>query len=144
MPFAIRAATPADIPLMHAIRCAVRENRLSDPSLVTEASYRRYVEAGSIWVAVDGAGTALGFAALDLAGGSVWALFVDPGREGSGVGRALHDFMIDRASEAGLARLWLTTATGTRAEQFYLAAGWCRAGAASAIEVRFERDTAAE
>ncbi len=127
---------------MHAIRLAVRENRLSNPARITGASYLPYVAAGTIWVALDPAGNALGFAALDLAEASVWALFVDPAAEGAGVGRALHDFMLDRAAEQGIERLRLSTAAGTRAERFYLKAGWLKCGEVSAIEARFERPTA--
>lgn len=129
----IRTATIADVPAMHAIRLAVRENRLSDPARITEASYLPYVDAGSVQVAIDAAGRVVGFAAIDRGAGSVWALFVDPAAEGQGVGRALHDAMIARAAREGIARLWLSTATGTRAEQFYLRAGWRKGVARNAV-----------
>ncbi len=60
----IRTAAVADIPAMHCVRRAVKENQLADPGRVTEASYLPYVAARSAWVAeVDGA--IIGFSALD-------------------------------------------------------------------------------
>ncbi len=138
MAVVIRAAVARDVPAMHAIRCAVRENRLSDPRRVTEEDYLPYVEASSIWAAVDPAGKMLGFAAIDRTEASIWALFVDPDAEGTGVGRALHDAMLAWAAEQDLDRLSLFTAAGTRAERFYAKAGW-RETARSETEVRFER-----
>jgi GNAT superfamily N-acetyltransferase len=139
MTFAIRTATAADVPAMHAVRCAVRENALSDPARVTEASYAPYIAAGSAWVAVTADHHISGFAALDRTGLSVWALFVAPGHEGAGIGRALHDHMLDWAAERGMDALWLITARGTRAEHFYRKAGWTSMAAADPGETRFEK-----
>ena len=133
-----RTATIDDIPAMHRIRLAVRENRLAAPDRVTEDMYRPYVAHGSAWVA-ETDGKLAGFAAVDAAAGTVWALFVDPQAESGGIGTALHDRMLRWASEGGMARLSLTTEPGTRAERFYTAAGWTRAGLSTAGETRFER-----
>jgi GNAT superfamily N-acetyltransferase len=129
---------------MHRVRCAVRENALTDPARVTEASYAPYVAAGTTWVAVTGDGRIAGFASLDLADASVWALFVAPGHEGAGIGRALHDTLLAHATQRGIKRLSLTTARGTRAERFYGEAGWIVASASHADEKRFERTLAAK
>lgn len=134
----IRAARAADIPAMHALRLGVAENRLADPHRVTEADYRLYLAQGGAWVAETESGLA-GFAILDVAGASVWALFVAPVAEGKGVGRALHARLLDGAAEHGLARLILSTAPFTRAERFYSEAGWTRAGTTEAGELCFER-----
>ena len=136
MNLAIRPADPADIAAMHRIRCSVRENRLSDPARITEACYLPYVESGSAWVAENERGLA-GFAAVDRAGSSVWALFVDPEMEGAGVGRALHDHMVEWARAQGLERLALSTAPGTRAEHFYVRMGWQADGLTPDGERRF-------
>ena len=138
MRFRIRTATASDVPAMHRIRLAVHENRLRDPARVAEPDYLPFVAAGSAWVADCGTGLA-GFAALDLADGNLWALFVDPGSAGFGIGRALHGVMLDKARAQRLARLWLTTARATRAERFYRRAGWHQVGVASDGELRFER-----
>ena len=137
MIFRVRAATLADIPAMHAVRRSVRENRLGDPTRITEASYLPFVEARSIQIAVSPNDEVLGFSAVDPATESVWALFVDPGHEGEGIGRALHDAMLDWAVRHGLNALWLETAPGTRAEQFYIKAGWKKKTEGN-TEARFE------
>lgn len=120
---------------MHRLRSSVRENRLSDPDRVTEDSYLPYVDAGDVLVAEHG-GQLLGFAALDRASSSLWALFVAPEAEGAGAGRALHLHILRRAREAGADTLWLSTARGTRAERFYIAAGWHEAGLTPEGELR--------
>lgn len=134
----IRAAAVTDIPDMHAIRLAVRENQLSDSGGVGQGSYVPFVKAGSAWVAVAG-GRIVGFAVLDVGRASVWALFVDPDAEGLGVGRALHAEMIKAASVRGIASLTLTTSPGTRAERFYRASGWSVVGSTESGELRMER-----
>jgi GNAT superfamily N-acetyltransferase len=138
MDIRIRAACAGDVPAMHRIRCRVRENRLSDPAKVTEASYRPYVEAGNAWVAEAGTGV-VGFAALDLASATVWALFVAPEAEGMGVGHALQDVMLDRARQEKVKRLSLLTERGSRAETFYLRTGWERVPRCDQEDVRLER-----
>lgn len=120
---------------MHRVRLDVRENRLSDPNKITEASYPPYVEANSAWVAeLDG--SIVGFALIDGADRRVEALFVAPGAEGLGAGRALHASMLDWAKAQGIKELWLTTSKGTRAERFYRMAGWQTADLLPAEEVR--------
>lgn len=137
----IRAALDCDIGAMHAVRLRVTENRLDDPTRVTEASYSPYLGKGGAWVAETGQGLA-GFAILDLAESQVWALFVAPEAQGTGIGRALHARLLDGALDRGLSRLSLTTGPGTRAERFYVEAGWVDAGMTATGEVRLERDLA--
>ncbi|MGZ8285864.1 MAG: GNAT family N-acetyltransferase [Allosphingosinicella sp.] len=135
----IRAARASDIKAMHALRLSVGENRLSDPRQVAEADYLPYFAQGAAWVAETGRGLA-GFAILDVAGGSVWALFVAPEAEGIGIGRALHARLIEGAIAHGPRRLSLGTAPGTRAERFYAEAGWVRAGMTASGELTFRKD----
>lgn len=135
----IRPAAESDIKAMHALRTRVAENALSDPGSVTEASYPLYLAQSGAWVAETERGLA-GFAILDVAGGSVWALFVAPEAQGKGIGRALHDRLIEGAIGHGLDRLCLSTAPRTRAERFYTQAGWSRTGLTNDGEVSFERD----
>lgn len=138
MDFRIRAAAAADIPAMHRIRQGVDENRLTDETRVTERSYLPYVNASTAWVAQTRQGVA-GFAILDESTNSVWALFVDPGSEGAGVGRALHRHMLEWAHEHGIRRLSLSTSADTRAERFYRAAGWLVTAISADGELRFEK-----
>lgn len=137
MGFAIRTAGVDDVPAMHRVRNSVSENRLSDPHRITDASYLPCIAAGSAWVAEEEAGL-VGFAAIDGQSRQVWALFVDPLAEGRGVGRALHRQMLGWAQEQGIGRLTLTTASGTRAAEFYRSAGWKETGPTADGELHFE------
>ena len=139
MDFEIRAAISSDVREMQRIRGSVRENRLSDPRRISDASYVPFIAAGSAWVAETG-GRILGFAAIDPSDGSVWALFVDPAAEGAGIGRALHGRMVEWARVQGLPRLTLLTEGGTRAAQFYRRAGWRETGRAEDGQSIFELD----
>jgi GNAT superfamily N-acetyltransferase len=135
----IRTATEADIEPMHVVRCAVRENRLSRPDRITRDDYRAMLERdGRGWVAeVDG--RVVGFAIADLCRFNVWALFIDPEHERRGIGRALHDAMMEWfLAQPGVERVWLTTAPGTRAESLYRRAGWSDRGLDVGGEIRFE------
>lgn len=137
--FTIRLAVAADVPAMHRVRCAVRENALTDPTRVTEASYTKYIAAHAAWVAVTTGDEITGFAALDAGDASIWALFVAPDSESVGIGRALHDALIGGARRCGLTALSLVTASETRAERFYERAGWTKLLAATPGVTRFER-----
>ena len=134
----IREATLDDIPQMHRIRMSVRENALTDPGSIQPHHYRTLLEAsGRGWVAeLDD--RVVGFAVADSERAQVWALFVDPDREGLGIGRCLHDAMLGWLFDRGLERVWLTTTPDTRAERFYRAAGWHESGVDPSGEVRFE------
>lgn len=135
----IRPASVADIAEMHRVRMSVRENRLGDPAWIQPRDYEAMlVERGRGWVAeVDG--RIVGFAVADASRMNVWALFVDPVAEARGVGRGLHDAMMEWFfTEAGAERVWLSTDPGTRAERFYQAAGWCHTGPEPNGEARYE------
>jgi GNAT superfamily N-acetyltransferase len=120
----VREATSDDVFAMHEIRLSVLENVLSDPNKITPAHYRRYLgKFAKSWVFVE-ASQIVGFAAADAKSGNVWALFVRPGHERRGIGRHLHDEMMNWLFATGCDRAWLTTGRSTRAEHFYLSAGW--------------------
>ena len=134
-----REAVTSDIPQMQIVRNAVKENRLSDPSLVTDADYVEFiVNSGRGWVCQKG-DAVVGFAIVDLAKKNVWALFVAPEFEGLGIGRKLHGLMLDWYFENSGETLWLGTAFQTRAARFYHRLGWKRAGT-HGKEARFEMD----
>ena len=120
----LRLATVADIDAMRAIRLAVTENRLSDPSRATTEKYQEMLgKRGKGWVFED-TGVVIGFGIADAVSRSFWALFVQPGNERRGVGRALHDAMVDWLFAIDSRPIWLTTEPHTRAAGFYVAAGW--------------------
>lgn len=135
----LRAARPDDIPAIQRVRRSVRENRLVS-GVITDAEVLAMMQQhGRGWVVEEG-GEVVGFAFGDARDGNIWALFVDPGHERCGHGRRLHDEMLRWLWSRGLARLWLSTTPGTRAEAFYRAAGWRDAGPAPHGEIRFEID----
>jgi GNAT superfamily N-acetyltransferase len=135
----IRAATLGDIPRIFEIRNAVSENVLSDPSLVTEAAALRFIANGALWVWQEADGLVSGFSASDNRDGSIWALFVAPGREGKGIGRALLKTACDALRAAGHATAVLTTEPGSRAERHYRADGWSVTGTSAKGELIFQK-----
>ena len=133
----IRRATAQDIPAMMELRLAVRENQLGDPGQVTPEDCRRYVERGHMWVWEED-GEILGISASNCETGWIWALFVRPGYEGRGIGRALFETACEALVRAGFRTLTLSTDPDTRAARFYRAAGWREAGRNVSGELIFE------
>lgn len=141
-PFTIRIATAIDIPQIQWVRNAVKENVLSDPSRVTDADCREFLEdRGKGWVA-EVAGTIRGFAIADLKDDNIWALFVHPDSEGRGLGKALHAEMLNWYFDQGKDEVWLSTDPGTRAETFYRLQGWRETGIRSNGEIEFRMNHA--
>jgi GNAT superfamily N-acetyltransferase len=132
-----REAGIADIAGMHVVRVAVMENRLSNPALITPADYEEFIiQRGKGWVC-ETDGRIIGFAIVDTKENNVWALFIQPGFDGKGIGRHLHDIMIDWYFGQTDTTIWLGTAPQTRAEQFYRKAGWKEVGM-HGKEIKFE------
>lgn len=133
-----REAQPTDIPQIQLVRNAVKENQLSHPGLVPDKDVEDYItRRGKGWVCeTDNA--VVGFAIVSVADNNVWALFIQPGYEGKGIGRKLHDDMIDWYFSQTNAGIWLSTAPGTRAESFYRKAGWRHTGITKTGEIKFE------
>lgn len=138
MTLGIRSATAADVSAMHSLRKRVRENRLSRTTTINELTYLRYIDASSAWIA-ESETKLVGFAAVDAAAASIWALFVDPPAQGQGVGRALHSRMLEWAKRQGIGKLSLGTEAGSRAVQFYQRAGWYQVGLTRDGEALFEK-----
>lgn len=133
-----REAIPADIPAMQVVRHAVRENMLSDPSLVTDADCEHYIMVrGKGWICETGT-TLLGFAIADLQDDNIWALFVHPDHAGQGIGKKLHRIMMTWYFEQGKEQAWLSTAPATKAAAFYRMNGWRETGTYGNAELRFE------
>jgi GNAT superfamily N-acetyltransferase len=133
-----REAFIGDITGLQQVRLSVKENRLSDPTLVTDADYINYLtKRGKGWLC-EADGRAVGFAIIDLLEHNVWALFVHPAYEGQGIGTKLHGTMLDWHFAQTNKTVWLSTDPATRAAQFYSKAGWKRCGAYGKCEIRFE------
>ena len=134
----IRQATIADIPQIQLVRNAVKENPLSDPALVPDSDVEDYIlNRGRGWVCEVG-NTIVGFSIVSVTDKNVWALFIQPGYERMGIGRRLHDEMINWYFNQTNATIWLGTAPGTRAEGFYRKAGWTETGMHGKGEIKFE------
>lgn len=134
-----REAQLTDIPELTRVRLAVRENVLSTPGRVTAADYADYLtRRGRGWVAEAPDGRLAGFAVADLLGHSIWALFVHPDHDRKGLGKRLHQLMLDWYFGQTRETVWLSTDPGTRAEAFYRRQGWQDTGRTDSGEVRFE------
>lgn len=133
-----REATLSDISQIQRVRNSVKENMLSDPALVTDAHCAEFLtERGKGWVCeVDG--QIVGFAIADLEDHNIWALFIQPEFEGKGIGKKLHNTMLNWYFRQTTEKVWLGTEPGTRAEQFYTRAGWTAVGTVNKGEVKFE------
>lgn len=134
----LRAATPDDITQIQIVRHSVKENVLSNPALVTDADCENYLTIrGKGWVA-EKDGTIVGFAIADLQDHNIWALFIHPDFERQGIGRQLHDTMLDWYFQQTTHPVWLSTQPNSRAETFYRKAGWREVGLHGANEIKFE------
>lgn len=134
----IREATISDIEQIQFVRNAVRENRLSDPSLVPDRDIEDYIlNRGKGWVC-EKENAIFGFAIVSVMDNNVWALFILPGYEGQGLGKKLHDDMMDWYFKKTDKKIWLSTSPATRAEKFYRLAGWEETGTYGKGEILFE------
>jgi len=133
-----REALPEDVPQIQEVRNSVRENMLSDPSLVTDADCIDYItRRGKGWVCED-EGRILGFAIADLDGHNIWALFLRPEAEQKGIGKTLHRLMMHWYFSNTTETVWLSTAPHSRAEGFYRRMGWEEVGLYGKGEIKFE------
>jgi GNAT superfamily N-acetyltransferase len=133
----IRVATESDIRDIQRVRMSVNENRIASLSVLPEGKSERLVHEGCGWVCeIDE--RVVAFAIADLSHANVYALFVEPGYERRGIGRQLHDTMMEWFFAAGLEQVWLSTDPNTRAEQVYRKAGRVPTGNQPNGEIRFE------
>ncbi len=133
-----REAQINDIPQIQFVRHAVKENMLSDPALVPDEDVEEYIKKrGKGWVCeIDNMVT--GFAIVDLIANNVWALFIHPDYEAKGIGKKLHQIMMDWYFVHTDEKIWLGTAPNSRAEKFYRLQGWHEVGVHGNGEIKFE------
>jgi len=133
----IRVAEIKDISQIQIVRNLVKENRLSDPALVPDSNVQDYItRRGRGWVCEIN-GQIVGFAITDLVDNNIWALFVHPDFEKLGIGKKLHDEMMNWYFLQTDKTVWLGTSPNTRAESFYRKAGWKEAGMHGKGEIKF-------
>jgi GNAT superfamily N-acetyltransferase len=138
MQMIFREAIKADIPQIQVIRNCVTENTLSDPALVPDADVEDYImRRGKGWVCeIDN--KIVGFSIVSVVDKNVWALFIQPGFDKKGIGRRLHQEMMNWYFSQTNETIWLSTSPGTRAEQFYRKSGWTETGTYGKGEIKFE------
>jgi GNAT superfamily N-acetyltransferase len=133
-----REATIQDIKQIQLVRNSVKENTLSDPNLVPDAAVEDYIlNRGKGWVC-EVNNEIVGFSIVDLKENNIWALFLSPKFERQGIGRKLHNMMLDWYFYQTNNNVWLGTSPNTRAEQFYKNAGWNLIGTHGKGEIKFE------
>ena len=133
-----REAHIDDIPQIQVVRNSVKENTLSNPGLVTDKDCEEFMfERGKGWVCEIN-NTIIGFAIADLKDDNIWALFLHPDYEKQGIGKTLHQMMLDWYFKQGKEKVWLSTGFNTRAEAFYRKAGWKEVGTHGTKEIKSE------
>jgi GNAT superfamily N-acetyltransferase len=133
-----REANTADIKQIQIIRNAVKENTLSNPNLVTDSDCENFLtNRGKGWVCLIDE-TVVGFAIADLVEDNIWALFVHPEAEKKGIGKKLHQLMLNWYFSQAKEKVWLGTSPNTRAEKFYTLQGWQKVGLHEKNEIKFE------
>ena len=134
----IREAKIDDIKQIQIVRNSVIENTLSNPDLVTDNDCREFMfERGKGWVCeIDN--QIVGFSIADLKDNNIWALFLRPEFEKKGIGKQLHDIMLDWYFRQTKNKVWLGTSPKTRAEFFYRKSGWTETGVHGKGEIKFE------
>jgi len=133
-----REAITSDIPQIQVVRNSVKENMLSDPALVPDKDVEDYIHnRGKGWICeIDN--IIVGFAIVSVTDHNVWALFIQPGYDKKGIGKKLHDEMMNWYFSQTDTTIWLGTAPDTRAERFYRRAGWKEVGTHGKGEIKFE------
>lgn len=134
----LREATVEDILQIQTVRNTVKENTLSNPALVTDNDCVDFLTIrGKGWVyEIDE--IIVGFAIVDLQDNNIWALFIHPDFEKQGIGKQLHNTMLNWYFTQTKTTVWLGTSPNTRAAEFYKLLGWQQVGMHGSKEIKFE------
>lgn len=132
-----RQAIPEDIPQIQIVRNSVKENQLSNPSLIPDDLVEEFITKRGKGFVCEIDKKIVGFSIVDFAENNVWALFILPDFEGKGIGKKLHQLMLNEYFSQTKETIWLSTAANSRAELFYKKQGWRNAGF-HGNEVKFE------
>ena len=132
-----RQAIPEDIPQIQIVRNSVKENHLSNPNLIPDDLVEEFITKRGKGFVCEIDKKIVGFSIVDFVENNVWALFLLPEFEGKGIGKKLHQLMLDEYFSKTKETIWLSTEANSRAETFYKKQGWKNAGL-HGNEVKFE------
>ena len=111
----IREAEIKDIKQIQIVRNSVKENALSNPNFVTDNDCVEFITVrGKGWVCEIN-NQVVGFSIADLKESNIWALFLLPQYEKLGIGKQLHNTMLNWYFKQTKTTVWLGTAPKTRA-----------------------------
>ena len=132
-----RQAIPEDIPQIQIVRNSVKENQLSNPNLIPDELVEEFITKRGKGFVCEIDKKIVGFSIVDFVENNVWALFLLPEFEGKGIGKKIHQLMLDEYFSKTKETIWLSTEANSRAETFYKKQGWKNAGF-HGNEVKFE------
>ena len=132
-----RQATTEDIPQIQIVRNSVKENQLSNPNLIPDNLVEEFITKRGEGFVCEIDDKIVGFSIVDFVENNVWALFILPNFEGKGIGKKLHQLMLDEYFSQTKETIWLSTEAYSRAETFYKKQGWKNTGF-HGNEVKFE------
>ena len=132
-----RQAIPEDIPQIQIVRNSVKENQLSNPNLIPDDLVEEFITKRGKGFVCEIDDKIVGFSIVDFVENNVWALFLLPDFEGKGIGKKIHQLMLDEYFSKTKETIWLSTEANSRAETFYKKQGWKNAGFLG-NEVKFE------
>lgn len=132
-----RQAIPEDIPQIQIVRNSVKENQLSNPNLIPDELVEEFITKRGKGFVCEIDDIIVGFSIVNFVENNVWALFLLPEFEGKGIGKKLHQLMLDEYFSKTKETIWLSTEANSRAETFYKKQGWKNAGF-HGNEVKFE------
>ena len=141
----LRPATEADVEALFTIRTSVRENHQSRAELarigVTPGSVARMLRTDCAAWLVEIRGEPVAFSMANATDRSVFAMFVRPGYEGQGFGRALMQCAEEWLFARGADEIWLATGSNPslRAHGFYRHLGWEEAGKLADGQVKYAK-----
>ena len=132
-----RQAIPEDIPQIQIVRNSVKENQLSNPNLIPDDLVEEFITKRGKGFVCEIDDIIVGFSIVNFVENNVWALFLLPEFEGKGIGKKIHQLMLDEYFSKTKETIWLSTEANSRAETFYKKQGWKNAGF-HGNEVKFE------
>ena len=132
-----RQAIPEDIPQIQIVRNSVKENQLSNPNLIPDDLVEEFITKRGKGFVCEIDDKIVGFSIVNFVENNVWALFLLLEFEGKGIGKKIHQLMLDEYFSKTKETIWLSTEANSRAETFYKKQGWKNAGL-HGNEVKFE------